>query len=69
MGAHGAEPIPCKYVITSKAVAAAPQYTLIINSWSGEVKDDFSFAPPSDSKRVDAKAMPHIDDIPEGASE
>lgn len=65
----GAEPIPCKYVITSKAVTAAPQYTLIINSWSGEVKDDFSFAPPSDSQRVDAKAMPHIDDIPEGASE
>lgn len=65
----GAEPIPCKYVITSKAVTGAPQYTLAINSWSAEAKDDFTFAPPADSKRVDAKAMPHIDDIPEGASE
>ena len=65
----GAEPIPCKYVITSKAVAAAPQYTLIIKSWSGETKDDFSFAPPADSKRVDAKAMPPIDEVPEGANQ
>ena len=65
----GAEPIPCKYVITSKAVTAAPQYTLIVNSWSGEAKDDFSFAPPAGSKQVDAKAMPHIDEVPEGANQ
>ncbi len=65
----GAEPIPCKYVITSKAVGASPQYTLVINSWSAGAKDDFAFAPPAGSKQVDAKAMPHIDEVPEGASQ
>ena len=29
----GAKPIPCKYVITSKAVGMAPQYTLVIRDW------------------------------------
>ncbi|WP_208249931.1 DUF2092 domain-containing protein [Rhizobium sp. T1470] len=65
----GAAPIPCKYVITSKAVTAAPQYTLIVKTWSGEAKDDFSFAPPANSRRVDPQAMPHIDEVPEGANE
>ncbi len=65
----GPEPIPCKYVITSKAVGAAPQYTLVINSWSAEAKKDFKFAPLADSKQVDPKAMPHIDEVPEGGSQ
>ena len=33
---RGAKPIPRKYVITSKAVAAAPQYTLRIKSWTSD---------------------------------
>ena len=32
----GARPIPRKYVITSKAVATAPQYTLRIKEWKAE---------------------------------
>ena len=33
----GAKPIPCKYVITSKAVGMAPQYTLVIRDWKTDV--------------------------------
>jgi hypothetical protein len=65
----GAEPIPCKYVITSKTVTAAPQYTLIVKSWKVEAKDNFTFAPPAGSDRVDPQAMPHIDEVPEGANQ
>lgn len=64
----GAEPIPCKYVITSKEVAGAPQYTLTINDWSSNVSDKFSFVPPAGVKKVDAKALPSTDEVPEGVS-
>ena len=44
----GAKPIPRKYVITSKGVAEAPQYTLRIKDWKTEVAADaFAFKPDS----------------------
>ena len=50
----GARPIPRKYVITSKAVAGAPQYTLRIKEWNTDVQvaaDDFAFKPPATLRR------------------
>src|SRR5215472_8212298 len=31
--AHGAQPYPCRYVITSPKVAGSPQYTLDVRGW------------------------------------
>lgn len=67
----GAQPIPCKMVITSKGVAGAPQYTIQFTDW--ETGDDFppntfTFTPPAGAKKVDFKALSDIDEIPPGAT-
>ena len=65
----GDRPIPRKFVITSKATAAAPQYTLLIRDWKTDVElgpDTFAFQPPADAKRVDLKALGDIDEVPPG---
>ena len=63
----GARPIPRKYVITSKAEAGAPQYTLHIKEWKTEVPADaFAFKPPQDAKKVALEALSNIDEVPQG---
>jgi len=65
----GDQPIPCKLVITSKATAAAPQYTLVIKDLKTDAElnaDAFAFQPPADAKRVDFKALGDIDEVPPG---
>ena len=65
----GDHPIPHKFVITSKATAAAPQYTLVIKDWKTDVEmdtDTFAFQPPAEAKRVDFKALRDIDEVPAG---
>jgi hypothetical protein len=65
----GDRPIPRKFVITSKATAAAPQYTLVIKDWKTDVElspDVFAFQPPADAKHVDFKALGDIDEVPPG---
>lgn len=62
----GGRPLPRKYVITSKTVATAPQYTLRLRDWkSGEVvaADAFKFTPPSGSTRVEIASL-HVDEVP-----
>ena len=51
----GDRPLPRKYVITSKAVGAAPQYTLRLRDWKTGVSpapDAFAFKPPQGSSGV-----------------
>jgi hypothetical protein len=65
----GARPIPRKYVITSKTLAGAPQYSLKIKDWKSDVPadaDTFVFKPPADAKKVDlnALAMMEFDEVP-----
>ena len=65
----GARPIPRKYVITSKHVAGAPQYTLRIKEWKTDATagpDAFAFKPPADAKKVEIVAMVDIDEVPAG---
>lgn len=65
----GDQPIPCKLVITSKATAAAPQYTLTVRELKTGVEpnaDAFTFQPPADAKRVDFKALGDVDEVPPG---
>ena len=67
----GARPLPRKYVITSKAVTGAPQYTLRIRDWKTDVvadADTFVFKPPAGVTKVDLNsgAMAEFDEIPPG---
>ena len=63
----GARPIPRKYVITSKAVTAAPQYTLRIKEWRTEVPADaFAFKPALGAKKVALGELIDIDEVPMG---
>ena len=65
----GNKPIPRKYVITSKDVTGAPQYTLRIKEWKTDVPvaaDAFSFQAPAGSQKVEASALADLDEIPQG---
>jgi hypothetical protein len=65
----GSKPIPRKYVITSKAVSGAPQYTLLIRDWKTDMSispDAFAFKAPSDTKKVEFKDLADIDEVPAG---
>jgi hypothetical protein len=67
----GAQPIPRKYVITSKTLAGAPQYTLRIRDWKTDaIADDgaFTFKPPEGATKVnlDSEVMMEFDEVPPG---
>jgi len=67
----GSRPIPRKYVITSKAVTGAPQYTLRIKDWKTDLQvpaDAFAFKPPADAKKVEFGALSGIDEVPPGVA-
>jgi hypothetical protein len=67
----GAKPVPHKYVITSKTVAGAPQYTLQIRDWKTDAftdPDTFAFKAPEGATKIDldALAMSEFDELPPG---
>jgi hypothetical protein len=63
----GARPIPRKYVITSKAVTGAPQYTLRIKDWKTEVAADaFAFNAPQGAKKIALGDLADTDELPRG---
>src|SRR3954451_11289464 len=67
----GARPVPRKYVITSKTVAGAPQYTLRIKDWKTDAISDadaFVSKPPSGVTKVDldSDVMAEFDELPPG---
>lgn len=65
----GAKPVPRKYVITSKGVAAAPQYTLRIKEFRADADigaDAFAFKAPASAKKVDITALSGLDEVPHG---
>jgi hypothetical protein len=66
----GAKPVPRKYVITSKTVTGAPQYTLKIRDWKTDANADadFAFKPPADATKValDSTIMIEFDELPPG---
>src|SRR5882724_837342 len=69
----GARPVPRKYVITSKTLAGAPQYTLRIKDWKTEAvadADAFVFKPPADATKanLDSEIMVEFDELPPGQS-
>ncbi len=67
--ATGNRPIPCKFIITSKAVTGAPQFTLRIREWQSAPKIDaeaFAFKAPADAKKVEFGQLAEIDEVPMG---
>jgi len=69
----GAQPIPRKYVITSKTLSGAPQYTLRIKEWKTDpIKDAdaFAFKAPEGATKVglDSDVMMEFDEIPPGTA-
>ena len=68
--AVGSQPIPHKYVITSKTVTGAPQYTLRITDWKSDAQvaaDAFAFKQPADAKKVEIGALSQFDEVPPGS--
>jgi hypothetical protein len=70
----GAQPIPRKYVITSKTLEGEPQYTLRIKDWKTDPivdADAFAFKPPEGATKVglDSDAMIELDEVPPGVTE
>jgi hypothetical protein len=67
----GAKPVPRKYVITSKTLAGAPQYTLRLRDWKTDAftdADTFVFKPPAGATKVDlgSSEMAELDELPPG---
>jgi|SRR5664279_5952489 len=65
----GARPIPRQYIITSKTVTGAPQYTLRIKDWKTDAPvaaDAFTFKNAAGMTKVDVSALRDIDEIPAG---
>lgn len=66
----GPKPMPRKVVITSKTMAAAPQYTIRIKSWKTDVTPaagTFTFVPPAGAKKLAPDALIDLDELPQGA--
>lgn len=65
----GPQAIPCKLVITTKAVTGAPQYTLIIKEWKTDAApaaNAFDFVAPTGAKSVKLEDLSDIDELPAG---
>jgi hypothetical protein len=67
----GAKPVPHKYVITSKTLAGAPQYTLRLSDWKTDAftdADTFVFKPPAGTTKVDldSSEIVELDELPPG---
>lgn len=66
---RGEKPIPRKYVITSKAVTGAPQYTLIVRDWNAGTPappDVFAFKVPPNAQKMAIKDLSNFDEVPPG---
>ena len=61
--------IPRKYVITSKGIGEAPQYTLRIKDWKTDVSADaFAFRADPAAKKIAISELSDIDEVPQGIS-
>ncbi|TAM99073.1 MAG: DUF2092 domain-containing protein [Rhizobiaceae bacterium] len=65
----GDQPVPIRYVITSKHVPQAPQYTIETRNWKfgPDAVADFAFDKPADAKKVNLSQLPQIDEVPDAA--
>jgi hypothetical protein len=67
----GSQPLPCKMVITSKTVAAAPQYTIEIKDWKLNTPIDdkvFEFQAHAADAKAELKDLAGTDELPPSAA-
>lgn len=53
---QGAQPLPCRYVITTKHMERAPQYTLDFSNWrvgDAVAADTYAFEPPPGATKIE----------------
>jgi hypothetical protein len=65
--AQGDRPYPCRYVITSKDVDQAPEYSIQLSDWktgSEVAVDNFSFANRSNARKVEVVDLGDVDELP-----
>ena len=68
----GAEAIPRKFIITSKTIAAAPEYSVVVTGWETGAKSEpsaFVFTPPSDAKKGTLADFAGLDEFPHSAAQ
>ncbi len=69
----GDDPHPCRYVVTSKLLALAPEYRVDVHDWkTGDaVADDFSFDPGAATKGelADLKGIDELPDLTQGGAQ
>ena len=68
--AQGPAPRPCRYVITSKGVDQAPQFSMTIRDWKAGAagQGSYAFTPPAGARKLDAKDLANLKetaDLPE----
>lgn len=62
----GAEPLPMKYVITTKWITGAPQYSVQLSNWNTRpvvAPDQFKFVAPKDAVNLNAFAVDESGEI------
>lgn len=62
----GDQPLPVKYVITTKWVTGAPQYSVRLTDWAVDGAIDqtvFDFVPPADAKKLDSITADLVGDV------
>ena len=62
----GSEPLPMKYVITSKWITAAPQYTVRIHDWNTKAQisaSRFTFSAPKGARRIDGISFNEMGEV------
>ena len=65
--AEGDRPYPCRYTITSKTIAAAPQYSIDVRAWRTGAEagsDNFAFAPPAGATQLTIEKVSDLGDVP-----
>jgi hypothetical protein len=65
----GDEPLPMKYVITTKWMTGAPQYSVQLSNWNTQpaiTPDRFTFVPPKGAERLEALPVDETGDIAGG---
>ena len=66
--AHGDHPYPCLYIITSRAITGAPQYSIHVRDWkTGDAVavEDFTFTNSTNAEYVEIVDMTGHHDLPE----
>jgi hypothetical protein len=66
--AHGKNPYPLRYSITSKLISGSPQYTIVTSNWktgADVATTDFGFKNSTKAKKIDIKDLKGTDDLPE----